>query len=235
MRLDKFIATSTQYSRSQVKIMLRNEQVDLNHIICRDPKTQVKDGDTVCLNGEEIRPPSTYYVMLNKPLDFICSHDEGIHERVFDLLPVYMYAGLHCAGRLDIDTTGLVLLSNDGQWSHRITSPKHKLEKTYLAKLDKTIDGDLAEIFAEGVLLNGEHQLTAPAKLEVLDTGDMARLTITEGRYHQVKRMFASQGYHVEHLHRERIGNIALDQQLGEGEFRELSEQEVASIFEPSA
>ncbi|WP_049097636.1 16S rRNA pseudouridine(516) synthase RsuA, partial [Klebsiella michiganensis] len=135
----------------------------------------------------------------------------------------------HAAGRLDIDTTGLVLMTDDGQWSHRITSPRHHCEKTYLVTLENPLDESTAEQFAKGVQLHNEKDLTKPAVLEVV-TPTEVRLTISEGRYHQVKRMFAAVGNHVVGLHRERIGDIALDASLAPGEYRPLTAEEIASV-----
>ncbi|XNM88129.1 16S rRNA pseudouridine(516) synthase RsuA [Escherichia coli] len=136
---------------------------------------------------------------------------------------------LHAAGRLDIDTTGLVLMTDDGQWSHRITSPRHHCEKTYLVTLESPVADDTAEQFAKGVQLHNEKDRTKPAVLEVI-TPTQVRLTISEGRYHQVKRMFAAVGNHVVELHRERIGGITLDADLAPGEYRPLTEEEIASV-----
>ena len=141
---------------------------------------------------------------------------------------------LHAAGRLDIDTTGLVLMTDDGQWSHRITSPRHHCEKTYLVELENPLEEGVAEQFAKGVQLHNEKDLTKPAVLEVI-TPTEVRLTISEGRYHQVKRMFAAVGNHVVGLHRERIGDITLDASLEPGEYRPLTEDEIASVGAPQA
>jgi len=139
---------------------------------------------------------------------------------------------LHAAGRLDIDTTGLVLLTDDGQWSHRITSPRHHCEKTYRVTLESPISDDTAAQFTAGVQLHNEKSLTKPAQLEVITPTDV-RLTLSEGRYHQVKRMFAAVGNRVIELHRERIGDIVLDEDLEPGEYRALTEDEIASIGLP--
>ncbi|RKW37748.1 MAG: pseudouridine synthase, partial [Moraxella sp.] len=136
-------------------------------------------------------------------------------------------ARLHSAGRLDVDTTGLVLLTDDGQWSHRITSPKHHYPKTYLVTLADPVEANYSQACAEGILLRGEKEPTKPAELEILDDYNV-NLTISEGRYHQVKRMFAALGNKVVGLHRWKIGNLTLDDDLGEGEFRPLTEKEIA-------
>jgi 16S rRNA pseudouridine516 synthase len=133
------------------------------------------------------------------------------------------------AGRLDIDTTGLVLLTDDGDWSHRITSPRHRCSKTYRAVLAEPLDESAVTRFAEGLLLRNEGKKTLPAELELLSPTE-ARLTLSEGRYHQVKRMFAALGNRVVALHRERIGAVALDAGLQPGQWRELTAQEIAAL-----
>ena len=136
---------------------------------------------------------------------------------------------MHIAGRLDIDTTGLVLITTDGQWSHKITSPKKDCGKCYLVTLTDELDASLVETFAQGVELRNEDGLTKPAVLEIIDSHH-ARLTITEGKYHQVKRMFAAVGNKVVGLHRESVGKIVLDDDLAPGEWRYLTDEEVASV-----
>lgn len=170
------------------------------------------------------------YFMLNKPEGYVCSTDDPINPTILYFIDEPVAEKLHAAGRLDMDTTGLVLLTDDGQWSHRVTSPKHHCEKAYLVTLAHPLAADTAEQFTAGVQLHGEKHLTKPAALEVIDEHQV-RLTISEGRYHQVKRMFAAVGNHVVALHRERIGEIALDPTLEPGEYRALTEQEVGSIY----
>ena len=151
---------------------------------------------------------------------------------LFVLLEEVNAEKLHIAGRLDCDTTGLLLLTDDGQWSHRVTSPKHKCEKTYRVWLDDPIADDVAEQFAEGVMLRGEKAETLPAQMDVVDEKEVL-LTIHEGKYHQVKRMFAAVGNKVVGLHRETVGELVLDETLEPGEYRELTAEEIA-LFMPS-
>lgn len=139
---------------------------------------------------------------------------------------------LHAAGRLDIDTTGLVLMTDDGQWSHRVTSPKHHCEKTYLVTLEHSLAANTAQRFAAGVQLHNEKSLTRPAQSEKINDRQV-RLTISEGRYHQVKRMFAAIGNRVIALHRERIGTIVMDKDLASGAYRPLTAEEIASVGAP--
>jgi len=169
------------------------------------------------------------YFMLNKPQGYVCSTDDPDHPTILYFIDEPVAHKLHAAGRLDIDTSGLVLLTDDGQWSHRITSPKHHCEKTYLVTLEQPLAPDTADNFQAGVQLHGEKNLTRPATLEQISEHQV-RLTISEGRYHQVKRMFAAVGNHVVALHRERIGAITLDDALEPGEYRPLTPEEVAGI-----
>ena len=169
------------------------------------------------------------YFMLHKPQGYVCSHDDGDYPTIYQFFEPPLSSKLHSAGRLDVDTTGLVLLTDDGQWSHRITSPKHQCEKTYLVTLADPVENHYAPACEEGILLRGKKEPTKPAKLEVLDDYNV-NLTISEGRYHQVKRMFAALGNKVVALHRWRIGNVELDESLEEGEFRPLTQEEIDNL-----
>ena len=229
MRLDKLFCHVTGLTRSQAQKIIRRREVEVDGVEVRDPTMQVGDDNEVEWQGRVIRLSGPRYFMLNKPLGVVSATLDSQHTTVIDLLDEMNPKGLHAAGRLDIDTTGLVLISDDGEWTHRITSPKHKCEKSYLVTLAESLDESLIERFAAGIELNNEKEKTKPAKLEILSATE-ARLIITEGKYHQVKRMFAASGNHVVALHRERIGGLLLDSELGEGEYRPLGDDEV-SLF----
>ncbi|MDW3082247.1 pseudouridine synthase, partial [Vibrio sp. 1403] len=165
---------------------------------------KVPEGGVVEWDGREVGAPGPRYIMLYKPADFVCSHEDGYNPTAFVLLDEPKVENLHFAGRLDVDTTGLVLITDDGQWSHRITSPKHKCEKTYRVWLADAIQPDYVEKFAQGIELRNEREATLPAHLEIVNEAENeVLLTIVEGKYHQVKRMFAALGNKVELLHRE--------------------------------
>jgi 16S rRNA pseudouridine516 synthase len=187
---------------------------------------EIDDAMEVEWQGRGIRSTGPRYFMMNKPTGVVCATVDAQHTTVLDLLDEGNLKGLHVAGRLDIDTTGLVLISDDGEWTHRITSPRHKCEKSYLVTLAESMDESLIERFAEGVERKSDEGKTKPAKLEILAPTE-ARLIISEGKYHQVKRMFATVGNHVMALHRERIGEVVLDDELEMGEYRPLSKDEV--------
>ena len=230
MRLDKFIAENTGLTRSQATKAIRQSAVKINDEIVKNGATKVSQEDEIYFE-DELLPwvEEGQYFMLHKPQGYVCSTDDPDHPTVLYFLDEPVAWKLHAAGRLDIDTTGLVLMTDDGQWSHRITSPRHHCEKTYLVTLESPVADDTAEQFAKGVQLHNEKDLTKPAVLEVI-TPTQVRLTISEGRYHQVKCMFAAVGNHVVELHRERIGGITLDADLAPGEYRPLTEEEIASV-----
>ena len=228
MRLDKFIAQQLGVSRAIAGREIRGNRVTVE--IVRNAAFKLLPEHDVAYDGNPLaQQHGPRYFMLNKPQGYVCSTDDPDHPTVLYFLDEPVAWKLHAAGRLDIDTTGLVLMTDDGQWSHRITSPRHHCEKTYLVTLESPVADDTAEQFAKGVQLHNEKDLTKPAVLEVI-TPTQVRLTISEGRYHQVKRMFAAVGNHVVELHRERIGGITLDADLAPGEYRPLTEEEIASV-----
>lgn len=230
MRLDKFIAEQTNLTRSQAAKELKAGAVTVNGEIVKSGAHKVSEQDDICYDGERLEWVSAgQYFMLNKPQNCVCSHDDGDYPSVYQFFDYPLSSRLHTAGRLDADTTGLVLLTDDGQWSHRITSPKHHCEKTYLVTLADPVEDFYADKLREGILLRGEKTPTLPAELEILDDYNV-NLTISEGRYHQVKRMFAALGNKVVALHRWRIGHIVLDEQLEEGEYRALSAEEIGGF-----
>ena len=230
MRLDKFIAEQTGLTRSQAAKALKSGVVSVNEEIEKSGARKVSAEDAIRYEGEFLEwLEGGQYFMLYKPQGYVCSHDDGEYPTVFQFFDYPLMTKLHTAGRLDVDTTGLVLLTDDGQWSHRITSPKHHCEKTYLVTLADPVEAFYAQQLAEGILLRGEKEPCLPAKMEILDDYNV-NLTISEGRYHQVKRMFAALGNKVEALHRWRIGDIVLDESLEEGEYRALSDKEIGSF-----
>lgn len=230
MRLDKYLAHATGLSRKEVKRLLYRKEITVNSTVIKDAAYKVVPTDEVSFNQQIIGAPQHRYLMLNKPQGYVCSNDDPTHPTVAGLLDTEIRANeLHIAGRLDVDTTGLVLVTTDGQWLHKITSPNHKRAKRYLVETVDPISVDTIKLFAEGVQLKGEKHLTKPAILEIIET-HIAYLTLTEGKYHQVKRMFASTGNKVLELHRDRIGEISLDENLALGEYRVLTEAEISSI-----
>ncbi|MCU5773153.1 16S rRNA pseudouridine(516) synthase RsuA [Erwiniaceae bacterium BAC15a-03b] len=233
MRLDKFLSQQLEISRAIAAREIRAKRVTIDGEIVRDTSFKLEPEHQVEYDGNPLQQQfGPRYFMLNKPEGYVCSTDDPDHPTVLYFLEEPTAYKLHAAGRLDIDTTGLVLMTDDGQWSHRITSPRHHCEKTYLVTLELPLADDTAQQFADGVQLHNEKNLTRPATLEVIGEHQV-RLTISEGRYHQVKRMFAAVGNRVVALHRERIGEIALDDDLEPGEYRALTAEEIASVVIP--
>ncbi|KAA6208632.1 16S rRNA pseudouridine(516) synthase RsuA [Avibacterium paragallinarum] len=230
MRLDKFLAKQTGLTRSKANKALRQSAVQINGKIEKSGAVKVSAEDEIYFEGQRLSwLEAGQYLMLNKPQGYVCSHDEGDYPTIYQFFDYPLAGKLHSAGRLDVDTTGLVLLTDDGQWSHRITSPKYHCEKTYLVTLADPVESHYQQACEAGILLRGEKTATKPAKLEIIDDYNV-NLTISEGRYHQVKRMFAALGNKVIVLHRWKIGDVVLDEQLAEGEYRPLSSQELAAL-----
>ena len=231
MKLLKHIANLGYGSRKDVQWLFREGRItdaDGDVLYADDPV----DHASIRIDGESLDPPCGMLLMLNKPTGVTCStKDTG--RVVFDLFPPryrLRSPALSTVGRLDRDTSGLLLLTDDGQLLHRIISPKSKLPKVYLATLAQDLRGDEAALFASGTLmLEGEKTPLLPAELEVLDART-ARLTLHEGRYHQVRRMFAAAGNHVAALHRERIGGLVLAD-LPEGQWMPLDEDARVRLF----
>ena len=224
-RLDRRVAKATGLSRSQAQHAIRAAQVSVDGATVTDPGTAVTSAAQVVYAGQTLAAATHRYFMLHKPAGVVCATYDREHRTVLDLLGVPNPAGLHVAGRLDLDATGLVLITDDGDWSHRITSPRHKVPKTYrLVLADALTDAAVSNLRA-GILLQGESKPCAPAGIERLSATEVL-VTIAEGRYHQVKRMMAAVGSHVVRLHRERIGPWVLDPALRPGDFRALTEEE---------
>ena len=197
MRLDKFICECTGLSRTDAKKILHKGEVTCDGEVVKNPGFKVSETCRVILQGREVRHNGVRYIMLNKPFDTVCSNTgEANYPSVLSLLDIPNAEKLMIAGRLDADTTGLVLLTDDGQWCHRVTSPKKACGKRYRVWLEKPVETSTIEAFAEGIQLRSENKKTRPAKLEII-TEQEVLLTITEGKYHQVKRMFAATGNKV--------------------------------------
>ncbi|KAB1455498.1 16S rRNA pseudouridine(516) synthase RsuA [Vibrio panuliri] len=232
MRLDKFLCDALGATRKEATKIIKSGDVTVNDEVVKSGAIKVTETCVVEWQGREIQKQGPRYIMLYKPDGFVCSHEDGFNHTAFVLLDEVKMEDLHFAGRLDVDTTGLVLITDDGQWSHRITSPKHKCAKTYRVWLADAIGDDYAEKLAQGIELRNEKEATLPASMEIVDaSNNELLLTITEGKYHQVKRMFAALGNKVDQLHRERIGNIVLDDALEPGEYRYLTQEEVDSVW----
>ncbi len=229
MRLDKYIASVTDLSRKQARQCIREGRVVVDATLAAAHQLQLCPENAVFLDGTPLRSPGFRYFMLHKPPGVICATHDSHHTTAIDLLQVEQREKLQIAGRLDIDTTGLVLLTDDGQWNHRLTSPRHQCVKEYLVTTSEAISATAIDRLSQGVTLLPENRLTRPARVELLDSR-RARIFLSEGRYHQVKRMFAAVGNAVTSLHRSAVGNIRLDETLQPGEYRPLEPAEVDAI-----
>lgn len=229
MRLDQFVSQSTGIPRSEAPGLIRGGRVLVNGVRITNASTHIDPAAEVLLHGERIVLPGNIYLMLHKPAGVISATEDPAHRTVLDLVDHPHRYTLHVVGRLDKDTTGLLLLTNDGDWSHRLMSPRHHVPKTYLATLAEPLTEAAAQQLRAGVQLHGEKGLTKPAEVEILPT-QQARITIAEGKYHQVKRMLAAVGNRVEALHRERIGGLVLDTELPPGEWRVLQGAELGLL-----
>lgn len=236
-RLDRLLANLGYGSRKEVQALVAGGKVMLDGAVLKDAGARIAVDATLpqrmTIRGVPVDPPAPLVLMMHKPLGVVCSHKED-GEKIYDLLPRRWRLrdpGLSTVGRLDKDTSGLILATDDGDFLHRVISPKRHVPKTYLATLDRALTGSEGEIFAAGTLmLDSEEKPLLPAKLDVVDACT-ARLTITEGRYHQVRRMFAAVGNHVVTLHRERIGGIVLPDDLAAGQHRILPAAEAERVF----
>ncbi|WP_416885294.1 pseudouridine synthase [Marinospirillum sp.] len=226
-RLDKFISHTTGLTRGQVKQQLALGEVTVNGLPVKQASMGVSAEDQVCWQGERLEEVGLRYLLLNKPLGYECSRKSSHHPLVFDLIDLPLVDRIQPVGRLDVETTGLLLLTDDGQWAHRLTSPRHKKKKIYRAELAEPLCPEAEARLAEGLLLEGEEKPTLPAELERLSPTSV-KLGLTEGRYHQVRRMFAALGNHVVSLHRESIGDLVLESEsCPEGTWRHLTAQEI--------
>jgi 16S rRNA pseudouridine516 synthase len=230
VRLDKLIGSLGYCGRKEVAALLREEIITHTENLPLKCDMKVAHNE-ILFNGEPLDPPEGMIILMYKPLGLICSHDEGEGRLVYDLLPPRWRLRdpkISTIGRLDKETSGLLLLTDDGALLHRLTSPKHKVPKVYEATLDRPLKGDETEIFASGTLmLNGEKTPCLPAALTVID--DMhVTLEITEGRYHQVRRMFAAVSNHVVSLHRSTFGMLTLGD-LQAGEYRLIDAESLSN------
>lgn len=196
----------------------------VNGNIVNNEATQVHENNQIVFNGQILKARGFRYLLMHKSKNTICSNIDEAYPSLFNYLDIDRVSELHVAGRLDVDTTGLVLVTDDGRWSFNIIRPSQRCNKVYRVGLSRSISKDSVDKFATGLKLQGESKLTLPAELEVL-TPNEVRLTISEGKFHQVKRMFSAVGNRVMSLHREKIGNISLDVEIGK--WRYLTVEEV--------
>ena len=237
-RLDKIVGHSGQGSRSEIKLMVKRGEIEVNGKIVKDSGIQVNtETDVIIVAGVRLFFKPNHYLMLNKPQGVISATEDSRERTVIDLLAgEWKHLSLFPVGRLDKDTEGLLLLTNDGKLSHNLLSPRKHVPKTYYAEVSGKVDLMDQTRFAEGVMLEDGY-VTLPAQLVILTEGDpqanklsKIELTIMEGKFHQVKRMFIAVGKKVEYLQRIRMGSLKLDDNLYPGDYRELTSEELAGL-----
>ncbi len=225
-RLDRFLATTLHINRKAVKPLLAAGKVCLDGKIARDCDTIITRFTRVTLEEQVLQDQQAHYLMLHKPAGMLSATKDAAQLTVMSLLPTALHLNLHIVGRLDKNSTGLLLLSNDGEWSNSLMSPGHHVEKTYLVRVKHEITPECVEAFANGIHFPFEDIVTLPAHLQILEP-TLARVTLIEGRYHQIKRMFGRFRNPVLGLHRTSIGKIQLDPNLAAGQYRALTLQEI--------
>ena len=232
-RLDKILASQGTLSRRDVKEIIKKGRVTLNGIVVRDSAVKVDlNVDTVVIDNEKITLKKHIYIMMNKPQGVISASDSESDETVVDLVPDELFRkGLFPAGRLDKDTTGFVLITDDGDFAHKILSPKNHIFKTYLARLQHELTVSDIETLEKGITL-ADGTILKEAKVEIVENSEtpLIKIMICEGKYHQVKRMFAATGNKVIELHRSKMGELELDSNLKPGECREITPEELIKV-----
>lgn len=227
MRLDKYLANSGVGTRSEVKTLIKKKLIKVNGEVVKSSSINVDENkDVITFKDEPVIYKEFYYVLLNKPKGYVSAVEDNLHPPVTDLVSEFAFANLFPVGRLDIDTTGTLLLTNDGDLCHKLLAPKYHVDKTYYVTTDIEISQTLVKKFKEGIILDGE--LTLPGDLLILDSHH-AELTIHQGKFHQVKRMFQHFGLKVLELDRKTFAFLD-SRELAVGEHRELREEEIRAL-----
>ena len=229
-RLDKILANTGRWSRKEARELIRAGRVTVDGATARAPEEKHSPAAAFAVDGEPVSGERLVYLMLHKPAGLVSATEDPRQPTVLELLPEHLRrVGLFPAGRLDRDTEGLLLLTNDGPLAHRLLAPRRHVGKTYFVRVDGALNGADAAAFVAGMTLDDGLECL-PAGLEVLDAPDTAIVTLREGKYHQIKRMLAQRGKPVVYLKRLTMGPLSLDPALGKGEWRPLTEEEVAAL-----
>lgn len=229
-RFDKIIATQFNISRKDARIAIRRGKATLNGKVLRDFGALVAVDSDITFNGQALDYKKYVYILMNKPKGVLSASSDKNKKTVVDLVPEHLRRqGLFPVGRLDKDTTGFLIITDDGEFAHKAISPKYEVYKNYIVTLDGKLTDDMVKAFAEGIVL-ADGTLCRKAELEILSE-NVARVKICEGKYHQIKRMFGVVGLGVNELKRVSVGGLSLPENLAEGDCVELSTQEIAAIF----
>ncbi len=230
-RLDRFISRQTHIKRSDVRALLAQGRVTVDGEVATDVALVINQFAVVVVDGRCLPAKKPRYIMLNKPAGVVSATKDGCHTTVIDLLERGDRDQLHIPGRLDFNSTGLILLTNDGHWSRQLSLPDRQIAKVYTVTVAEPLSAVYVDAFAAGMYFEYENITTRPAQLEIVSE-HIAEVTLCEGRYHQIKRMFGRFQNEVLSLHRHRIGSLELDAKLAPGEYRDLSIREVAALTE---
>lgn len=227
MRLDKFLCDCQAGTRSEVKKNVKAGRVSVNGTAAKAPDFKIDESkDIICIDNKRIFYEKYLYYIFHKPAGCVTANKDNLHKTVMDYMPEECKKDCSPVGRLDLDTEGLLLITNDGKLSHELLSPAHHVFKTYYARLDKPVPGKAVQLFKDGMDI-GDDKLTLPADLEILDEDfPSARLTISEGRFHQVKRMFMAVGCQVTYLRRETFGSLEL-KGLPIGSYKKITRDDI--------
>lgn len=229
MRLDRFLSEAGAGSRSEVKLAIKKGLVSVNGSIIKDAGSQVTEAkDVICLKGQPVSYSKYHYYMLHKPAGVVTATKDSRQKTVLELIAEAPVKGLFPVGRLDKDTEGLLLLTDDGALAHELLSPKKHVDKTYLAEIREPLSLESVSALSQGVDI-GDEKPTSPAKVELLE-GNRILITIREGRYHQIKRMLKAVGNEVLYLKRLSMGSLVLDENLQKGEYRPLKDEEIEDL-----
>lgn len=238
MRLDKFLTETGNGTRSQIKVYIKKGLVTVNGSVAKDASVHIDETkDKICFQNKTVLYKKNRYYMLHKPKDVVCATKDNVNKTVLQLFPPDLQKGLFPVGRLDKDTEGLLFLTTDGDFSHRLMSPKKHVEKTYYFEAEGNLNTEKIKKLESGLEIAKDEPLTRPARVsEIQQEQQLVKgcLTITEGRFHQVKRMLQAVDCHVIYLKRLSIGQVSLDEKLAPGEYRELTETELHSLYKNS-
>jgi len=224
MRLDKYICKSTELSKVEASLVLQSRQVKVDNKVFSDGAVQVHKNNLVTLDNIPLTLRPFRYILVHKPANTLCSNVDETYPSILNYIDVNRKSELHVVGRLDADTTGLVLMTDDGSWTYKIIMPEAQCEKVYRVTLRDEITDEAILKLEKGLMLQGIDEPTLPAKVRILSEKEVL-LTITQGKFHQVKRMFRAVGNRVRGLHREKIGQVSLDVELGQ--WRYLTSDEI--------
>ncbi len=231
MRLDKYLSNYNNLSRTQAKELIKKRVVTVNGVVAKLFDMSVSENDSIFVGEKEIIAEQFVYIMMNKPAGVVCSTSAKDGKNVIDILPEELLRkNLFPAGRLDKDTEGFLIITDDGKFAHDFLSPKKHVDKVYFARLEKPFEESYVEAFESGIVIDGNEKCK-PAKILPLEKPNEVLITISEGKFHQIKRMAHSVGNEIIYLKRTKIGNLDLDQNLASGESRKMLHKEVLSVY----